>query len=63
MSDNPINNLVISTKEELENYRTKLHAEVAAKNPGREFEILFGDIRENKGSFVQIWLDGKGPLL
>lgn len=60
---NTINNRAISTKEELEAYRAWLHTEVAARNPGRDFEILFGNINGNTGEFVQVWLDGKGPLL
>lgn len=58
-----INNTVISSKEELEALRSEIHARTLERNPGRDFEILFGDIRDNIGSFVHIWLDGKGPLL
>lgn len=60
---NQINKRVISTKEELEECRAKIHADIASRNPDRDFEVLFGNIQDGKGEFIQIWLDGRGPLL
>lgn len=63
MNKPSVNNKVISTKEELEAYRAELHADIASRNPGRDFEVLFGDIGGGKKGFIRIWLDGKGELL
>ena len=54
---------VIRTKEDLEAYRAELHADIASRNPGRDFEVLFGDNGGGNMGFVQICLDGKGDLL
>lgn len=54
--------ITISTKEELEAHRNKIHAETLLKNPDREFEVLFGDNGGGKQGFIIIWLDGKGAL-
>lgn len=58
-----INNRVISTKEELEAYRSELHDDIAARNPDRNFEVLFGDTGGGNMGFISIWLDGKGELV
>jgi hypothetical protein len=65
------------TDEDIERCRAAYLKQVteplAAKNPGREFEILLGQfkvtkyedgtLQGNASDVIAVWLDGKGPLL
>jgi hypothetical protein len=57
----------LSSDEDILAYLAEKHADIASRNPGRDFEIIWkrGSKKENGNSkmeLVAIWLDGKGEL-
>lgn len=59
---NTINNRVIRTEKDLAAYRDERHAYHLAKNPDRDFFVLFGGDPTGQFEEVVIWLDGKGKM-